>query len=490
MPISTSNLPPEFAADRRAEELIRLLASGGDERLALNPQTGLNRYMSGPYPRDILAYASSTANDISPPAFRHLLDRTTQGGADYRTVLDAMRARLRKVFALDDSVEVVFAPSGTDLEYVALATVTHRAPAGVHNILLGADEVGRGCIQSAAGNFFTGRTALDRTVDVGASVPGLEAVSLSDIPVRCGEGYAHTSQEIAAAIDREVQTAEAEGQHALVHVVHGSKTGLILPQTRELDRLQSRWGDAMTLVVDACQVRLGASEVAAYLDRGAIVLMTGSKFVGGVPFSGFALIPASIGQAAPPLPAGFDALFRRAEWPEGWPGAEVLPDGDNPGLAARLEGALFEMERFWALPAATITDVVGSFQQALRRDLIEPLGLREVRTSGEEAARAAAVDLDLISTLVTLDVSMLAPAGTFDQAVALHAALACAGVRLGQPVKSVRLPGGGWGGTLRLGLSMPQIVALAEQNSSQRDSTFADHFGAIASALRQPAVAA
>lgn len=484
MQIATSQLSPGFAGDARTLRLIDLLAGGGDARLTLDAQTGLNRYMSGPYPRDVIAYASSTANDISAPAFRHLLTQPPVPEGGYGAALDAMRARLRKVFGLDEGVEVVFAPSGTDLEYVALAATIGRAEGGVHNVLLGADEVGRGCVLSAAGKYFSGESALGGTVEAGTPIAGLERVSLTDIPVRCGEGRARSSGEIAAAIDTEVELALAERRHALVHVVHGSKTGLILPELAEIDALRARWGEAVTLVIDACQVRISPAEVAAYLEREAIVLLTGSKFIGGVPFSGFALVPQALMRRAPRLAQGLEALFRRAEWPESWPGAEALEDSANPGLAARIDGALFELERFWALPAATIEQVVVDFQRCLRRDLVAPLGLREVETSAEGHAPADKTP-DLLRTLVTLDVSALPGAHTFDEAVALHARLALGGIRLGQPVKSVRLPGDGWGGTLRIGLSMPQIVELAALGDEARDEHFAEEFGAIADALRE-----
>ena len=480
----TSQLMPEFASDERTGHLIDLLAGGGDARLTLNRATGLNRYMSGPYPRDVLAFASSTANDISPDAFRYLLARPPVQNGGYGAALDAMRERLRAAFGLGRAVETVFAPSGTDLEYVALAATIGRAEGGVHNVLLGADEVGRGCILSAAGKYFSGESALGGSVEARAPVAGLGQVSLTDIPVRCGEGLARSSAEIAAAIDTEVELAQAEGRHALIHVVHGSKTGLILPELAEIDALRARWGDAVTIVVDACQVRISPAEVAAYLEREAVVLLTGSKFIGGVPFSGFALVPQALVRRAPPLPQGLQALFRRAEWPRGWAGREALEDTANPGLAARIDGALFELERFWALPTEKIERVVADFQRCLRHDLVAPLGLREVETSAEGHAPADKTP-DLLRTLVTLDVSMLPAARMFDDAVALHAKLALGGLRLGQPVKSVRLPGDGWGGTLRIGLSMPQIVALAALDDAARDERFAEQFGTIARALRQ-----
>ena len=45
------------------------MTGGGDGRILLDPATGLNRYHSAPRPREVLAYASSTANDISAKAF-------------------------------------------------------------------------------------------------------------------------------------------------------------------------------------------------------------------------------------------------------------------------------------------------------------------------------------------------------------------------------------------------------------------------------------
>ena len=44
-------------------EATRLMTEGGDARLVLDEATGLNRYYSAPRPSDVLAYASSTAND-------------------------------------------------------------------------------------------------------------------------------------------------------------------------------------------------------------------------------------------------------------------------------------------------------------------------------------------------------------------------------------------------------------------------------------------
>ena len=142
-----------------------IMTTGGDGRIDLDPATGLNRYHSAPRPSEALAYASSTANDISPQAFAHVGKVLAAIGPNpsdeaYAAGLEGLRGRIRDAYGLGGDpgsgsgagVAVVFAASGTDLEYVALAAGAGRAPNGTHNLRLGADEVGSGCIHSAHGH--------------------------------------------------------------------------------------------------------------------------------------------------------------------------------------------------------------------------------------------------------------------------------------------------------------------------------------------------
>lgn len=476
-------LLPEVEPDEAALRAITLLSSGGDSRITLDPETGLNKYLSGPYPRTALAYASSTANDMSPAAFAHVAKLASGGRGDDEVRLEGLRTRLRAAYRLPEDCAVVFAPSGTDLEYVALACVAARAPGGIHNVLLGADEVGSGCIQSAHGRFFAEVTARGLPVTAGQCVAGLERVSLADVPVRCANGLARTSEAVAADIETELALAHGMARHTLVHAVHGSKTGLILPELAEIDRLQRDWGEAATFVIDACQARITTEALHEYLDRGAIVFLTGSKFMGGPPFNGFAVIPAAVAQRAGMLPTGLAGVFSRAEWPAGWPGREVLPDEGNTGLWLRFEASIFELERFQALPMAAIERVIGAFQHALRDELAQPLGLALVRPAAPGGDEEGEHPIEM-RTLVTLDVSGLAIARRFEDAQRVHRELALSGIRLGQPARCVRTEGHEWGGTLRVGLSMPQIVAFADLKGDALRETLRCDMRRIAEALR------
>ena len=467
-----------------------IMATGGDDRIGLDPATGLNRYYSAAIPSGILAYASSTANDISAQAYAHVSDRLAEIGPepspqDYGGALEALRARIRLAYGLSGEVAVVFAPSGTDLEYVALACASGRAPGGTHNILLGADEVGSGCIHSAHGRYFGETTALGVPTRAGGPVAGLDGgfVDLVDVPVRDAQGRVRPSGDIAARMAQSIVAAEAARRHTLVHAVHGSKTGLILPSLADLDRLQARHGDGITIVVDACQGRITSSAVQDYLARGAIVFVTGSKFMGGPPFSGFALVPSGAAQAAAALPSGLSTLFRRAEWPRGWPGSESLSDTVNPGLLMRLEASIFELERFQRLDSEDVTPVILAFHAAVRSEIIDRTPARRVAPYPPGEREEADTHPIEMRTLSTLDLSAFADGAAFEEAQAWHRALIAHGVRLGQPVKCVRLFDGRWGATLRIGLTMWQVADRAGLGDEALARTFADDMARVREAL-------
>jgi hypothetical protein len=476
--------------------LARLMTEGGDARIVLNPESQLNRYSSAPYPRPypngVLALASSTANDLSADAAAFLEAKfgtdaaTLSDGRSYAAFLDESRNCIRRAYQLGGETDIFFAPSGTDLEYVALFAVAGNAPEGISNLLLGSDEVGSGCIHSAAGRYFATETALGVAVTPAQPVEGMTHIELGDFPVRDALGTAHDSEGIAAAMEPKVAGAIANGLHPLVHIVHGSKTGLVLPHLEEIDALIAKFGDAVSFVVDACQARITTTAIHDYLARGIIVFLTGSKFMGGPPFSGFALLPAGMTRNAAPLPAGAAKIFRKAEIPVGWAGRDALDDSGNAGLALRLAASLFELERFQQLSVADVARLVAAFSAATDALAIR-LNVRKVGAAAPSEADETSEHPIEMQTLVTLDLCHGADGRQlrnidFDGATAIHKALIGQGVRLGQPVKCVKLADGRWGATLRIGVSMPQLVRL----SALDDAEVAAEFAALMAQIENP----
>ena len=454
----------------------RMLTSGGDCRIRIPKGQNTNRYGSSPYPRSTLGYASSTSNDISLPAFEHLCQQVASwpeaSATDarfYESQLEDLRHRLRATWGIDAGTSVVFAPSGTDLEYVALAL----AGPGTTNILVGADEVGSGCILSAAGRYFAPETAVSPTTRKGEVVQGFEGTELLDIPVRDARGMPRSSAAITYDIEAIARREAKRGRPCLAHLVYGSKTGLILPELADLDRLR-RCYPAMRFVVDACQARISGADIQALLDRECVVLLTGSKFMGGPPFSGMALIPAYWSPPAT-LPQGLAKIFRSAEWPNSWAACEHLPTNANPGLLLRLEAAQFELERFNALSVSVMSEVIKCFS-ANARTLAATVGAKLVEPCLQSGALYA-------STLATLDLTPLPTRPDLAMAQRWHRVLAARGLRLGQPVKCVRHPEGGWGGTLRLSLSMPLIGEFARMNEEDMRLRMENDMGRIASVI-------
>ncbi len=472
---------------KEAAFLARMLTSGGDRRITLAAGADVNMYGASPFPLDLLGFAASTANDVSRAGFDHLGQVTAAwptgralSGAAYGAALEAIRTRIRAAYGLSPDIDIVFAPSGTDLEFVALHLAQARSGRGVTNILLGADEVGSGCLLSADGCYFATETALVDGVEKGARVEGFGQTRLSDIPVRDPSGRARSSDAIVGDVETHARAAHSRGEHPLAHIVHGSKTALVLPNLAGIDHLIEQLGGDISFVVDACQARIGARAIGSYLDRGAIVLMTGSKYMGGPPFSGFALIPpamATTGQLA----RGLSTLSRRGEWPTHWRGAEGLSDDANPGLLLRLEASVFELERYQAIDPARRDAVIIGFSDAVKR-CAATLGARLVAANVGDSVSGRRCLVET-ATLATIDLSALPGQPDFAMATRWQRVLAARGIRVGQPVKCVKLPDGRWGGTLRISLSMPLVVELAALDAAALDARLANDMERIIAVL-------
>lgn len=466
---------------RGRDRLLTLLTSGGDNRI-LPGADGRNRYFATVAPFSGLAYGSSTISSISTAALNHLeqcyrswFEQPLSPDA-YSEGLEGMRDRLRLAFDAKES-SIVFAASGTDLEYVGLASMPAGSGAACA-ILLGRDEVGSGCIHSAAGRFFADQTPLGLGVAPGTPIDARHAANrLVDVPIRTVDGLPRESAAVAADIVAVADAAIAVGEYPLIHVVHGSKTGLTLPNIADCRAIAAHFGNRARIIVDACQLRISPAMVRAYLDLGAVVLGTGSKFASGAPFSGFAFVPQIVKQQAAPLSPGFAQLARQAEWPNDWPGREILPDESNAGLALRLAGALFEIDRFAAVADPDRAKLISGFQTQLA-ELAEHHHLA-LLPAGQSTSDAHC----LAATLATLDLATGPNSLDFDGASRIHRHLAThTAMRVGQPVKARRLDNGQFAGTLRLSLSMPMMVEITQGSIDAQErlsSELAQIIGAI-----------
>jgi hypothetical protein len=360
-----------------------LMETGGDIRLQRDPRSALNGYGCSHRPRPwAITFASSTASSSSERGYlaadlqrlkttaRLLTDRESPvRRAPVRASLAAVRRGLKRVFKLDPTAEVVLAASGTDTELLALALTHLVADAPILNILIAPEETGRGVPMAARGVHFAVDTALGHDVAFEAPIAGFRPdTQTANVFLRTTEGGLRTMGEIETEIRATVTTGIAAGKRVILHVLDLSKTGLLAPTPGFLAQLRAQYGAGFDIVVDACQARLSAGAINAYLQLDAVVLITGSKFYTGPPFAGALLIPAGIAKRLQhgKLPAGLDAYFGRDEFPEACDAAGWLPAVGNYGLALRWHAALAEMKAFNLVAPSRRAEILRGFGAAVR----------------------------------------------------------------------------------------------------------------------------
>lgn len=338
-----------------------LVMQGGDERLDPARQTGLNRYGCQPFPRyGELAFSSSTASTPTLPAARaihrasvRLVRRAVDGQEGTACPVQEIKAFLASFYHMDGVGRVVLAPSGTDCALAATALMGMVSP-HITTILPGVEETGSGVPLATCGRHFACRTARGQDVAKGSPIEGFpqDAEHIA-LPLR-GEGGSRVADEaLFAACQQHITRAVQAGRRVLLYVLHVSKTGqLVLPASR-VRALCALYPGQVDVLVDACQARLRAEQVRQYVALGWAVMVTGSKFFTGPPFSGALLLPDCwlnrLQQGS--LPTGLAAYATRAEWPD-MPATRCLPEGMNAGLFLRWSGARAEMAAFAAVPDA------------------------------------------------------------------------------------------------------------------------------------------
>ena len=362
----------------------RLLAYGGDGRLAVDPRSRLNKYGCSTVPRpNAVTFSSCTASSTSEIAYRSaelaraaLIEATLRSGS-YRDAcgafMDHTRQDVGDVLGIEvcDGAELVLAASGTDCELFALYAALAGHARDLLSIVIGPDEIGSGSLPAASGCHFDAVAPLTRTVDIGKPVEGLPVgrVRIETLPLRDEEGEVIPLAELDARVTQLARAAVAQGASALVHVVDGSKTGLRAPSLACVRSLQRELGDRVIVLIDAAQTRRRLAMLMECVADGAMVMISGSKFFTGSPFSGALIVPARYGAAlenVEDVPKGFGAYISRLEVPARWSGLRgALPETPNLGLLLRWRTAIAEMHAFQQVPEHLKNAWYADFREAV-----------------------------------------------------------------------------------------------------------------------------
>ncbi len=346
--------------------LDRLLGCGGDPRLNIDPVSGMNQYGCRLLPSpDTISLGSSTATSISQRAYDRagnardrLMRSAISVGIDqaHEARIEAMRGELKSCLGLSGTlVEVVFSPSGTDSQLQALFLARALLGPALTTIVVAADQTGSGTADTARGRHFSALTASGSLVRKGEPVAGLgQSVGSVALPLFDANGACRPQAETDAMVLAAVEKSIAGGSNVLLQAMDSSKLGWRAPSEQCLDEISRRWPDEVQIVVDACQMRLGRPRLRKYLDRGYLVIVTGSKFFTGPPFSGALLVPSrhsealvAIGDVGP----GLCEYSSRSDWPQNWPALRSrFPVRANLGQWLRWEAALEEIRAYYSVP--------------------------------------------------------------------------------------------------------------------------------------------
>jgi hypothetical protein len=376
-----------------------LLVGGGDPRLALDrPQGsntyGCNAYGCGPAPApEVFDFASSTASPISERAHARVgraheqlmhaaIGLGLDEALDRRT--EEMRHELRAHLQLPADVDIVFSPSGTDSQLHALALTRALLGDALTTIVVASDQTGSGTPATARGHHFNVHTAGGIAVRKDAPISGLSGDSIA-LPLRVGTQLTPRADHANAVLDA-VKAVVARGDAAMLQIMDSSKLGWRTPDQDCLDTITRRWPGRVQLVVDACQMRLGRRRLRSYLDRGAMVLITGSKFHGGPAFSGALLVPGMLSRALQRRGPVADGLFdyvSKSDWPTGWTALRAHSvSRPNLGQWLRWEAALEEIAAYHRVPDSFRAFALRELGSAIESRLKSSAMLRPVATGG------------------------------------------------------------------------------------------------------------
>jgi hypothetical protein len=355
-----------------------LLQTGGDQRLRVDPATGLNAYGCAHRPRPwAVTFASSTASSSSERGFagaeaaRQMVTQaalTDEADAALAAQAATIRAAIAAHAGLPAGGEVVLAASGTDCELIALALVAEETSRPVTNLLVAPEETGSGVPLAAIGCHFATDTARGALVRKGDPVAGFPAhTTLVRIAARGPDGALRPIAEIDADCARAADQAVASGACVILHLLDISKTGYLAPSEAAVRSIADRHPHAVRVVVDACQGRLRRARTAAYLERGWLVLLTGSKFLTGPPFAGAIVVPPQLAhRLATKLPAGLADYCGRPEWPPHSATAAFAARA-NYGLLLRWQAALAEWDALAAVPEPRAREILVQFGARVRQ---------------------------------------------------------------------------------------------------------------------------
>jgi len=455
----------------------KYIDKGGDERIIPLADGRIKYNLDVLDYEKLLSRGSCTCNSLNEISFP-LLNNIIDSDDSFLELRKDHENKLKDIFNFEgqDAFDVIFAPSGSDLPYIPLIFSKLLYPARDIKVLLTCpEELGSGSQMAFLGKYYAAKGPHGDNFEIGEDINAKYNVSVERFAARNSKG------EILDHTAPMSRIIEQDDEHSLVgSLVIGSKSGIeddisIIPIGKD----DTMW------VVDLCQFRNSKKLVNELLDKGCMVMITGSKFYMSPPFSGAMLVPKSLSQKINAVDVdkqsvkGFDNIFSYYDFPKELDQLKSkFKKIVNKGLIMRWAAAIGAMEVFDSMDMNMVNHIIEEWNTRVKLKISKSKFLElmphQDRTNKTiisfKVKEANGNYLDAVELksfhkfLVTNPVSI----GPYDK------------VFIGQPVKY------GIGAFIRLAIGSVNIYNMANTDPDQRyiyDDDLVDHIDTMASKL-------
>ncbi len=338
-------------------EIGQILEQGCDERVHLIEGTNRNKYHLNPVEYEtLLQRGSCTANLLTPRS--HGVAKAFLGKYDelnYESLLEKQSKRLIDLVGSEnnDPFDIYFGPSGSDLVYYPLMFQLMLNPnKKLFNIVSCPEELGSGSGYASETRFYANFNQFGENIVKGDFVDPEHVSEVHYLDARDAEGNILDRSKAIKEIIADNKDAAVVGS-----LVFGSKSGI----KDDLDIIDPN--DGTMWVVDLCQFRVDPKLIHDLLEKGVMIMLTGSKFFQAPPFCAAMLVPRKWSEQLKQVDASiiepYGKLFSAFDVPWFMQNMrEYLPAKENKALRLRWEIALDEMEAYSYWSTAQTDDII------------------------------------------------------------------------------------------------------------------------------------
>lgn len=272
--------------------LNQILTKGGDSRIFINPKTGLNKYGSSfVFEKNLVTFSSTTSTSISKESHEYIskilnkyysLNKKSKF-LFLNSLYKKCQKEIKKILSLQNT-KIYLTSSGTEALSTNIQLISEKYN-DVSVILCSADETASGALNAVSGKYFDGYTMFHKKVKKGKII-NKKIANVIEIKNKNNFGNYIKEKHLKNKIDKLIAVEKKLLRHVILVAADQSKLGIISPLPNTIDFLKKKYGKDLTVIIDACQLRLSPDRLSKMINKDYFINISGSKFFTGIPFSG------------------------------------------------------------------------------------------------------------------------------------------------------------------------------------------------------------